>query len=1022
MLKKLGITTVVLLLIMGIVLISGWSTKVDALRILVLYNKGTDTYLDTMQHLTQTIVVNAEVDKAVWPEAEQKLLQYDAVYLDSSLVESTSVEKLSAALDEYVKKGGMLFIENEFYSVLPKTLIGASDFVKIAKFPDTIEYPVVRDNAAGMQTIVKQFNQDIYRSYTRERLAQIPLGVGVVPSTATPLASVNGIALYSLNKYGDGFVFFCSKLLPNDQFVTGFDLQKRTEQQPYFNYTFATGSYLLQNAFVAFVSKEILGYSVEKVLGTNGRPAMAWQNHFEVMTSIKEGGMEKWIDYLKKYNEIPSFSLIREAYDWGVWKEGLTYYPNIGSTTQPQFAGEYVDSGYSSGKIVQQGDSPFAMGLYPEAKSLADPIALPYRSYADIRDLNQDSVADVLTGSANGEVQLALGVLAGSEWSLGRGESVRLETGEPIDVGAYSSPALVDLDGNDALDLIIGNESGNLRTYINKGDFAFLEEPVGIDTEGISYAAPAVGDVSGDGVEDLIVGTGKGQLLLKLGNRKGKNLRFTDPWKVMKDAHEEIKVSPYAAPRIVDFEGIGRNDILVGDNAGFIKHYEVSSGDVHAGTLIDKGYLEGTSLNPFGDHRLWGGHNSVPAMVDVNNDGLSDLIVGQLAFGFPVPIDSPEFPYRKELERSLAYVAQNFIPIQPHVLVHSFESAKREQEELKLQQKSFAAYGLPWELTGVNQHTWRVNDLDPTQTFMEEMKTGIWWNSGYRPASNPYEPSLAGEYLWTMPFLLAEGDGVKPFMLFNPAPTISMFEKTYASYAKLDMPFTYFYHMEYPILKSEQEGGFANNVKFLDRFRNENDYNFMTEDQMFRSFMATYQARSTIKTPLGRSVLFGLENRLRTKKQLAFKVNTAAGRNVNWVSQPDPKLQEQMENYTQAVGYKVELGEKFMGYFTVSDAPVSMYRGTTLFFGGSSSANISIAPAIPGKPHLERANVPINVEQNGSEVKIDLLEKGMQQLKFFAPYGLEVMSKGWKVDQSEDKNYYVLTRYGDIATLVVNYL
>ena len=37
--------------------------------------------------------------------------------------------------------------------------------------------------------------------------------------------------------------------------------------------------------------------------------------------------------------------------------------------------------------------------------------------------------------------------------------------------------------------------------------------------------------------------------------------------------------------------------------------------------LVNHGYLEGDTYNQFGDKRLWGGRNSIPAVGDLNGDG-----------------------------------------------------------------------------------------------------------------------------------------------------------------------------------------------------------------------------------------------------------------------------------------------------------------------------------------------------------------------------------------------------------------
>lgn len=1021
MLKKSAIIAAALLAVLAIALgtIHG-KTKADPLRILVIYKDGTDSYYDTLQQLNQTLVVHTRIDHAAWPLTDKKLGGYDAIYLDRALADSEESAELADKLTRYVDKGGMLFAENEFYSVLPKELIGAEAFVKVETLPETLSYPESNTDAAGLQTIIKQFHQDVTASYNKENLAAIPLGMGVVPSTAASLVQAeDGTALYTLNRYGKGYVLFCSGLLPNSEFVTGFDMLPREgEDQPYFNFMFATGSYQVRNEFLAFLSKEKLGYAVSKVLGTNGRPALAWQNHFEALASIKDQGMEKWIDYLKKYDQIPSFSLVRETYDWGVWKEGLAYYPNAGSAEQPSFQGETVHSQYSSGNIVyHDSGEAFSMDPYPEYKSLSWEITIPHRTYADVADINGDGVTDMVAGSGSGAVELYPGLLRDGNWVLGAAEPVLLAGGGALRTEGFAAPVLAKLNGDDEPDLIIGSADGSVSAYLNNGDFRFQEAALGIPTASAgAYAAPAVGDINGDGISDLVIGGEDGRVVYHIGSLEGESLKFAEAGIMLIEGADEAD-DRFAAPRITDMDGNGIVDLLVGEGGGYIRKYEAVSDANGSVTLADVGYLEGDTYNPFGDHRLWGGRNAVPVAGDVNGDGLTDLVVGQLIFGYPIAVDDPIFPYRAELEKSLEYAKQHYIDIQPHLFFHSYESAETEAEEIELHRKTFESYGLPWVPTGTNQHTWRVNNLDPVQTVREEMKAGIWWNSGFRPPANPYEPSLAGEYLWTMPFLLADKEGVEPFVIANPSPDLSLFENAYASYAALDMPITHFYHMEYAILEPENEAGYAKKVQFLDQFRDQHDYNFMTEEQMFRSVMAAYQADSSLETPFLSNVWSAISNRIRTKQELSVNVQTNGLRDMDWNTEPDPKLQEIIASYLPAVGYKVELGSKYKGYVPATDAPISMYRGSVLYFGGAAEAAISIEPAYPDKPRIERVNVPVKVERDGSDVRLELLGQSLQQVKLYAPNGLEVHSEGWKLEQSEDKLRYVLTRIGDATTL-----
>ncbi len=80
---------------------------------------------------------------------------------------------------------------------------------------------------------------------------------------------------------------------------------------------------------------------------------MAWQNHFEVTSAMGGNGtMERWIDILKEYHQIPSFSLARSPYEWGGhWQESIVLHTNRGGeATNPKYKGVEENSHYSSGE------------------------------------------------------------------------------------------------------------------------------------------------------------------------------------------------------------------------------------------------------------------------------------------------------------------------------------------------------------------------------------------------------------------------------------------------------------------------------------------------------------------------------------------------------------------------------------------------------------------------------------------------------------------------------------------------
>ncbi|HUE76604.1 MAG TPA: VCBS repeat-containing protein [Longimicrobiales bacterium] len=125
-------------------------------------------------------------------------------------------------------------------------------------------------------------------------------------------------------------------------------------------------------------------------------------------------------------------------------------------------------------------------------------------------DIDGDGDLDLFVGEASGTINFYRNVGSASE---PRFELVSDEW-EGIDVGRRSHPSLVDIDGDGDLDLVIGNEDGELRLWRNEGtptEPRFVEQ-TGVLLPRLPYAAPAFGDLDGDGALELVLGNLSGGL------------------------------------------------------------------------------------------------------------------------------------------------------------------------------------------------------------------------------------------------------------------------------------------------------------------------------------------------------------------------------------------------------------------------------------------------------------------------------------------------------------------------------
>lgn len=1054
--KKAAWALLLLLLAAVFVLVFGHKTE----RVRLLYASSGDDYDQAAyMNFQQSIVANAELSRQSLDKLSERQLQsYDAVYLDVSLKQTEALNKALPRLEAYVRQGGHLFAENELLGDLPKPLLGASDIVPVtATVKPAFDYPQVRGNLQGMQNVFKQFADNFtghaYITGLNEMMPGFDWGQAIVPSTAETLVSMNGQSLFTVNRYGQGSVVAASAFLPNRYFITGFDLQSGMDpakgfptkaalhdetiglpgsslyygfktglpQEPYFHFAFAAANHLLRNEYTAYVSKEALGYSLKKVFGPYGRPAMAYQNHFEALPGIEHKEGIAWAELLKAYDQIPSFSLVRSSFDWHHWYEGVTVHLNTGTTEKPQFVGEFPNSYYSSGTLLTSDNNPLTVSAYPGKNELGMKLDLPYRAYPALIDWNSDGVKDLIVGSADGNLYRYPNTGAGVSTQMvpegtahpdgfGARQPFLLANGQPFRTEGYASVTAADLNGNGLDDLVVGSSDGTVVALLQQSKGAFAP-PVALLSDGqpirtSPHSAPAIGDLDGDGTPDLVVGDSTGQVTAYYGI-PGKPLQFGKAVKLFR-----INAG-YAAPAIRDMNGDKQADLVVGNSEGDLLVYEQAGG-----TWLLKGPILGSTRNQMGTKALVGGQYSVPLWADLNHDGKEDLIVGQVQYSSPIPIDDPAFPYKKELQEFLDYARTNKLEIVPHVYVHSFLSSEQEKLELQLQRKSFETLGLPWTKTGTNQHTWRINQVDRLQTLRNENEADIWYNFGFKPSDSPTEPQWGREFLWSFPFLLEDDQLKSPMMLYAPgfrftlSPDGAKPDTTdiYKSYANLDLPIDYFEHIEYQYDNPDKTAMLTEFVQFFDGLRSDFDYNFMQEPQMARSFMATLKSDIRVERPWLTYAIDTLKTKLGRGQHLSLSVSS------NTAGVPDLAGE-----YRDTAGVVFEPGEAYANSPFATDSPVHMKNGDKLYVGLGLRRLTGISVNWGAEPlHIVRSNVPVEIKDSGTAWTIRLNSAGMQQIKLYGPRPLQIAGDGLKVEKDPKENVYTVTHFGDATTITVS--